>query len=92
MSLYLMFGKYTQESINGLSAERSKKAAQVIGDAGGEIKAGYALLGETDLVLVTDFPNSEAAMKASLGLTKFMAISFATSPAVSIEEFDKLIG
>ena len=92
MSLYLMFGKYTQESIKGISAERSKKAAQVIGDAGGEIKAGYALLGETDLVLVTDFPNSEAAMKASLGLTKFMGISFATSPAVSIEEFDKLIG
>jgi uncharacterized protein with GYD domain len=62
----------------------------VIGDAGGKVKAGYALLGNPDLVLITDFPGVKEAMKASVELTKLLGISFTTSPAVSVEDFDNL--
>ena len=55
------------------------------------MKAGYALLGEIDLVLITEFRNTEQAMKASVGLSKLLGISFTTSPAVSMEDFDKLM-
>ena len=75
-----------------ISAERTQKATQLVNDAGGSVKSGYALLGETDLVLVADFPNNDAAMKASVGLAKLLGIAFSTAPAVSIEEFDKLVG
>ena len=92
MSTYLMFGKYSQGSIKEISAERTQKANQLIRDNGGSVKSGYALLGETDLVLVVDFPSNDDAMKASVGLTKLLGIAFTTAPAVSLEEFDKLVG
>jgi len=92
MSTYVMFGKYSQGSINEISAERTKKANKMIKDNGGSVKSGYALLGETDLVLVVDFPSNKDAMKASVGLAKLLGIAFTTAPAVSMEEFDKLVG
>jgi uncharacterized protein with GYD domain len=87
-----MFGKYTPDSIEDISAQRTQNATKVIGDAGGKVVSGYALLGETDLVLIAEFPGNEQAMKASVGLARLLEISFTTSPAVSIEEFDQMVG
>ena len=92
MATYFMFGKYSIDAVGKISAERTKNATAVIGDSGGELKAAYALLGETDLILIVEFASTEQAMKASVALSKLLGISFATSPAVSVEEFDKLIG
>jgi uncharacterized protein with GYD domain len=91
MATYLMFGKYSADAVGKISAERTKRATTVIGDLGGEVKAGYALLGEKDLVLIVEFPGTKEAMKASIELSKLLGISFATLPAVSVKEFDKLI-
>ena len=92
MSTYIMSGKYNHHSIDEISAERTQKANQLVSDNGGSVKSGYALLGETDLVLVADFPSNNDAMKASVGLSKLLGIAFSTAPAVSVEEFDKLVG
>ena len=91
MATFLMFGKLSIDAAKEISAERTVKATAVIGGLGGEIKAAYALLGETDLVLIVDFPGVKEAMKASVELTKLLGISFTTAPAVTVEEFDKLI-
>lgn len=91
MEPFLMFGKYSIDSLKEISAERSVKATAVIGDLGGEVKAAYALLGETDVVIIVDFPGVKEAMKASVELTKLLGIAFTTAPAVTMEEFDKLI-
>ena len=92
MSTYILFGKYSPGSIKEISADRTQKAIQVIADSGGSVESGYALLGETDLVLVTEFPNNAQAMKASVGLAKLLGVGFTTAPAVSMDEFDKLVG
>ena len=92
MPTYIMFGKYSSDSIEDISAQRTQDATKVIGDAGGKVVAGYALLGETDLVLIAEFPSNEQAMKASVGLARLLEISFTTSPAVSVDEFDQLVG
>ena len=91
MPTYFLFGDYSIGAVKEISAERTVKATAVIGDCGGEVKAAYALLGEADLVLIVDFPGVKEAMKASVELTKLLAISFTTAPAVTVEEFDKLI-
>jgi uncharacterized protein with GYD domain len=91
MSTFFMFGRYSRDAVKEMSADRTAKAAAVIGDLGGEVKAGYALLGRTDLVLIVDFPGVKEAMKASVELTNLLGISFTTSPAVTVEEFDKLM-
>ena len=90
MTTYFMFGKYSMDSVKEISAERTVKATSVIGDLGGEIKAGYALLGKTDLVLIVELPGMKEAMKASVELNKLLGIAFTTAPAVTVEEFDKL--
>jgi len=92
MSTYILFGKYSPESISDISAERTQKALQVVADSGGTVESGYALLGEVDLLVVADFPSNQDAMKASVGLAKLLGVGFTTAPAVSMDEFDKLVG
>jgi uncharacterized protein with GYD domain len=91
MATYLMFGKFHVDTVKQISAERTKKATTIVEGYGGQVKAVYALLGETDVVAIVDFPGLKEAMKASVELTKLLGISFATAPAVTMEEFDKLI-
>ncbi len=92
MATYLMFGKYSLEAVKAISAKRTDQAVALIKEHGGELKTGYALLGEADLVLVVDLPDTGRAMQTSAALTKLLGISFTTAPAVSLEEFDKLMG
>ncbi len=92
MATFIMFGKYSMEAVKAISAKRTDKAVALIEQNGGKLKAGYALLGKTDLVLIVDLPDTGSAMKASAALSKFLGISFSTAPAVSMEDFDKLMG
>jgi uncharacterized protein with GYD domain len=91
MATFMMFGKYSRNSIKQISPKRTEAAKELIKKNGGEIKSGYALLGETDLVLVVELPDVEQAMKTSVALSKMLGISFTTAPAVSMDDFDKLM-
>jgi uncharacterized protein with GYD domain len=91
MGTYLLFGKYTQDSIKKISARRTAGAASLIKKNGGELRSGFALLGDIDIVLVADFPDNAKAMKASIQLTKLLGIGFQTAPAVSVEYFDNMM-
>jgi uncharacterized protein with GYD domain len=51
----------------------------------------YALLGKYDIVLITEFPSVAEVMKASIALNKLTNIAFTSFPAISIEEFDKVM-
>ncbi|HEX79305.1 MAG TPA: GYD domain-containing protein [Dehalococcoidia bacterium] len=90
MTTYIMFGKFAPGAMKEISAERTKKSVAIVEECGGKGKALYALLGETDVLAIADFPSLEQAMKASVELTKLLGISFTTSPAITVEEFDKL--
>lgn len=93
MGTFIFFGNYSQESINKISARRTGKAVELIEKYGGKLIAGYALLGEKDLVLIVEFPGpgKNDAMKTSVALSKLLGVGFTTSPAVDFETFDKLI-
>ncbi|MHC4387671.1 MAG: GYD domain-containing protein [Planctomycetota bacterium] len=91
MATFFMFGKYSSEALKAMSAERTDKAVSLIKKFGGQVNSMYALLGERDLVLIVDFPELEQAIKASVALTKMTGVSFTSSPAVPVEEFDKMI-
>jgi uncharacterized protein with GYD domain len=90
MATFCLFGKYSSGALGEISAERTVKATALLDGLGGKVQAGYALLGETDLVLIVDLPGVKEAMKASVELTKLLGISFTTSPAVTMAEFDQL--
>jgi uncharacterized protein with GYD domain len=91
MATFLMFGKYSAEAAKKISSKRTKDVVNLIKKFGGKVKAMYALLGERDLVFILTFPEMEQAMKASVALSKSTGISFATYPAVTVEDFDKMV-
>ena len=92
MATYLMFGSYSSDSLSKISSERTEQAKALIENNGGTVKSGYALLGEKDLVLIVDLPDTESAMKTSVSLSKLLGIAFTTAPAISFEDFDKIMG
>ena len=91
MATFFMFGKYTSQSLRDMSIERTQRAMDEIKRMGGEIRSMHALLGEYDLLFCVDLPGIDDAMKASVNLSKLTGISFTTSPAVSVEMFDRLV-
>lgn len=91
MAAYFMFGRYSSEALKSISAERTQAASKIVEDLGGKVEAMYALLGERDLVFIVDLPGTEEAVKAAVGLSKLTGISFSTSPAVSVADFDRIL-
>jgi uncharacterized protein with GYD domain len=91
MATFLMFGKYSSEGLMGMSAERTGAVEELVNKLGGEIQALYGLLGENDLACLAEFPGTGQAMQASVAISKLTKIAITTSPAVPVEEFDKLM-
>lgn len=92
MQTFFMFGKYSSDSIKGISKERTRTAVEIIQRFGGKVNFMYALLGAYDLVVVAAFEDLTAAVKASVEITKATGVSFSTLPAIPVEEFDDLVG
>jgi len=91
MSTFILLGKYTSEALKGISAKRTEKATRLIQKYGGQVKTMYALLGNFDLALIVDFPGMNEALQTSVALSQLTGIGFTTYPAISVEEFDKLV-
>ncbi|MEE9122591.1 MAG: GYD domain-containing protein [Syntrophobacteria bacterium] len=91
MATFFMFGKYSAEAIKAISAERTQKVVDVVKKSGGEVKSMHALLGEKDLVFIVSLPGMEQAIQVSVALSKMTGIAFTTAPAVTVDDFDKLM-
>lgn len=91
MITFIMTGRYSSEAIKKISGERTTKAIKIIKECGGNLVAAYATMGKTDLLAIMEFPGVNEAMKASVALNKTLGISFATVPALRVEDFDKLV-
>ncbi len=92
MATYLMFGSYSPRALQEMSVQRTDRVVSLIKQFSGEIEAIYATLGKFDLVLIVSLPSLEDAMKTAVALTKLTGIAFDTTPALPVEEFDKLMG
>ena len=90
MATFFIFGRYSEAALKDISAKRTEISTAIINKFGGQYKSGYALLGENDLVLIVEFPGIEQAVQCSLALHKLTGISFSTSPAIPIDQFDEL--
>ena len=54
MATFVMLGKYSSESVRGISADRTKKAEELIAGLGGKVNSVCAMLGPYDLLLITE--------------------------------------
>lgn len=92
MATFFMFGKYSAEALESISAERTGKVVDIVKQSGGEVKSMHALLGDRDLVFIVELPSTEDAVKVSIAISKLAGIAFSTVAAISVEEFDRLAG
>ena len=92
MGTFFLLGKYGADAFRDISKDRTEKSRQLVEQLGGKVKAVYALLGEVDLIFIVEFPNMADAMKASIALGKMTGISFSTAAAMTVEEFDNIVG
>ena len=90
METFFMFGKYSSDALKKISPDRTRKAINTIQKLGGRVKSVYALLGNNDLVFIVSLPNAAQATIASIALTRMTGISFTTSPAIPVDQFDRL--
>ena len=91
MATYFMFGIYSTDALESISAGRTNEAERLLTKFGGKVNSAYALMGEQDLVLIVEFPDVQHAIQASAALSRLTGISFSTLPAVEVAEFDQLM-
>ena len=91
MTTFFLFGKYTQEAIKKISADRTRRAINEIQKLGGRVKSVYALLGDNDLVFIVNLPGPAQATLVSIALTKLTGIAFKTATAIPVDEFDQIV-
>ena len=77
------------QALKGIGPGRTEETKVIIKEHGGELKAGYAVAGGLDIILIVELPDNSRAMAVSAALTKLTGVSFTTSPAVTLEDFDK---
>ena len=92
MAKYLMLGKYSSEAIKGIASDRTKKVTGIIEKAGGKVESMMALLGRYDLAFIVNYPDNKSVFKAAVEIARATGIGFLSSPAITVEEFDKLAG
>jgi len=91
MATFVMLGQMSADSIKQISPQRTVDALALVKNYGGEIKAGYSMLGKYDLIMIVELPNLERAFKLSVALSRLLGIMFTTSPAITFDAFDKVM-
>lgn len=91
MSVFILFGKYTNEGLRHINARRTADAVGLVEKFNGQVTGMYALLGPYDLAMIVNLPGVREAMEASIALAKLTGITFTTCPALSVERFDEMI-
>ncbi|MEE8441861.1 MAG: GYD domain-containing protein [Spirochaetia bacterium] len=92
MTSFFLFGSYTRDALDGIDADRTKRAEEVISGYGGKLHSVYALLGVHDIVMIADLPGVPEALQVSITLTRDTGITFSSCPAIPVLDFDRLAG
>jgi uncharacterized protein with GYD domain len=92
MPKFLIQGSYSPEGIKGLLKEggsgRKEAVEKMVGRLNGKLEGIYYALGETDVFVLMDAPNSISAAAISLAVNSTGLINITTTHLLTIEEMD----
>jgi len=93
MPTYVTLMKFTDQGSKDLkSAPRRMESAIKTWDlTGGKLLAAYFVMGEYDYVAITESPNDEAAVTASLAVCAREHVKTSTLRAFPLAEFSRLV-
>ncbi len=93
MPKYLFEAKYTEKGLQAILQEGGSKRFQVLGNAimqlGGKVEAFYYALGDIDLFLIVDLPNTVSASAFSILSNASEAVEVKTVVLITPEELDR---
>ena len=93
MPYFVTLAKYTDQGIRNIkdSPKRADAFEAAVKAAGGTLKDFYLVLGEYDIVAVTELPSDEAAAKLSLATGSLGNVRTTTLRAFNRDEFRKIV-
>ncbi len=93
MTTFATLINFTQKGAEGIadSKNRFAKFEGWVKEAGGRIVSAYGLLGEYDLLVITEFPDEKAATRTIVKVATLGTVSPKTLTAIPIKEFYQLV-
>ena len=93
MPTYITLMKFTEQGAKDLKGapRRIESAIKAWELMGGKVLAAYFVMGEYDYVAITESPDDEAAVSASLAVCVREHVKTATLRAFPIAEFARLV-
>lgn len=93
MPSYVTLVKWTDQGIRNVkdAPKRADAFEAAVKAAGGSLKGIYLVMGEYDLVVVSEAPNDETATKLALSVAMQGNVRTMTMRAYDREEFRKII-
>jgi uncharacterized protein with GYD domain len=92
MPKYLWQASYTTAGAQGLKKDggsvRREVVRKMLEQAGGRLESFYYALGESDLFIVADLPDTTAATAISLAVSAMGGAQMRTIPLITAEEMD----
>ena len=96
MPKFMIEASYTAEGLKGLQKDKAsgRKAAvsKVVESVGGKVEAVYYALGEHDVIVIADLPNTVAAAALALGVSATGLVRTKTTALLTVEETDQALG
>ena len=93
MPKYMFEASYTVKGVNGLlevgGSQRRAAIGDVIESVGGTMESFYYAFGDSDLYVIADLPDDEAATALSLRVSAAGAIGVKTTVLITPESIDE---
>lgn len=93
MPKFLIQATYTSEGAKGLlkdgASGRRASVDQVVTGLGGKVEAMYFAFGESDTVIIVDFPDAVSMAAVSLAVKASGALQTRATPLLTLDEIDE---
>ena len=95
MPKYMVEASYTAEGLHGLAkdtaAGRRSAATRAVEGVGGKLEAIYFSLGERDVIIICDMPDTVTAAAVSLAASGTGLVRTRTTALLTVEECDQAL-
>ena len=93
MPTYVTLVKWTDQGIRNVkdSPKRRQAFEAAVSAAGGKVKDAYLLMGEYDLLVITEAPNDETVARLALATGMQGNVRTTTMRAFPRDEMDKIV-
>jgi len=95
MPKYLIEASYTAEGLRGLQKDkasgRKQAVTKLVESLEGKVEAMYFALGEHDVVIITDLPDTVSAAALSLGVSATGLVRTKSTELLTAEETDRAL-